>query len=340
MARNGQVAVLFAMMLSVLLGTVGLGADLGYNFYQRRLLQNAADAAALYAVFDLSQSLSNNADCDAIKIAQQGGVPDSDGNLTDCVNSNVTITFLNDSGAVVLAASATTVLAKVNESHSTFFVGLIGIASSATSAAAKAQVQVPAGLANAPPIGLYNNQSGTGKNCGGLPDPLIIKDSDGSDSDNTVGDNGGGDGSPGTETWTATGLNPAAVGQDYVLWGPQVCQPFSSNGWKGRLAQPLPNPLVVGTTVGTVTGVAAGPTRNQIAGVGTQYWVVPVAVPNGSSSLQIVGFAVFFVSCAPSSCGNTADGVLQGTGFVLSGGSGTGGWQPGSGGLVVLRLIQ
>jgi hypothetical protein len=303
-------------------------------------MQNAADAAALRGAFDLTvlPSGPGQALCDAVAIAEQNGVPG-----TGCLNSNIAVTFLNDAGAVVLPAQATTVSVTVAETHTTFFLDVLGIATSGTSASATAQVQIPTGLGGAPPIGLYNNQSGPARNCGGQPDPLIIHDSDGADGDNTQGDTGGNltsdDNSPGTETWTATGINPSAVGQTYTLWGPQVCNPFKSNSWKGRLATPLPNPLTVGSTVGLGTGVAAGPTRNQIAGLpNPNIWVVPIGVPNRSSSEQIVGFAVFDTTGLVGA--NIAQGVLLGGGYVLNSGAGIPGFNPGSSGVFVIRLIK
>ena len=54
--QSGNVSVLFACMLPVLVGACGLGADVGYWYYQQRTLQTAADAAAYDGVIALKGS--------------------------------------------------------------------------------------------------------------------------------------------------------------------------------------------------------------------------------------------------------------------------------------------
>ncbi|GBD16645.1 hypothetical protein HRbin26_01546 [bacterium HR26] len=54
-ARAGQVMVLFALMLTVLVGFLGLAIDAGFLLAERRAVQNAADASALYGGRLLSQ---------------------------------------------------------------------------------------------------------------------------------------------------------------------------------------------------------------------------------------------------------------------------------------------
>ncbi len=57
--ERGQTLVLFALMLTVMLGFVALTVDVGLAFLERRQLQNAVDAAALAAAQDLSFGQSN-----------------------------------------------------------------------------------------------------------------------------------------------------------------------------------------------------------------------------------------------------------------------------------------
>ncbi len=45
-AARGQILIMFAVMLTALLGALGLSVDLGMAFAQRRSMQSAADAAA------------------------------------------------------------------------------------------------------------------------------------------------------------------------------------------------------------------------------------------------------------------------------------------------------
>ena len=46
-ASPGQILIMFAIVLTSLLGAVGLAVDLGVAFSQRRTMQTAADAGAL-----------------------------------------------------------------------------------------------------------------------------------------------------------------------------------------------------------------------------------------------------------------------------------------------------
>lgn len=54
--EDGQVMVIFALVLTALIGMVGLAIDGGFMYADRRSMQNAADAAALAAARYLAQS--------------------------------------------------------------------------------------------------------------------------------------------------------------------------------------------------------------------------------------------------------------------------------------------
>ncbi len=51
--RRGAVAILFAIMLPVILGFIGLGVEVGSWFLERRTLQTAADTAAISAALEV-----------------------------------------------------------------------------------------------------------------------------------------------------------------------------------------------------------------------------------------------------------------------------------------------
>ncbi len=55
-SQKGQVLVLFALALTVLLGITALVVDIGGFFHERRSLQNAMDSAALAGAADLPDS--------------------------------------------------------------------------------------------------------------------------------------------------------------------------------------------------------------------------------------------------------------------------------------------
>jgi len=71
-AQAGQVMVLFALMLTVLVGFLGLAIDAGFLLAERRAVQNAADASALYGGRLLSQGKSEaQAEAGALAYAAQ-----------------------------------------------------------------------------------------------------------------------------------------------------------------------------------------------------------------------------------------------------------------------------
>jgi Flp pilus assembly protein TadG len=71
-AQAGQVMVLFALMLTVLVGFLGLAIDAGFLLAERRAVQNAADASALYGGRLLSQGKSETqAEAGALAYAAQ-----------------------------------------------------------------------------------------------------------------------------------------------------------------------------------------------------------------------------------------------------------------------------
>jgi Flp pilus assembly protein TadG len=138
----GQTMVFFALGTLVLLGGLGLALDAGYNFGQRRAMQNAADAAALAGASAVSQNKSTAYD-DALAAAQQNGLTDT--SLFSC-------NYVNNSIATVAACTAGNapppglgiagVQVTVSEQHPTFVFRALGTPTSSTSATATAQVRV------------------------------------------------------------------------------------------------------------------------------------------------------------------------------------------------------
>lgn len=158
-SHRGQAVALFALASLILLGMLGLALDGGYLLAKRRAMQNAADAAALAGATALA---GNNAStfttlATVRAIAQQNGIQDP----TDA--SQLTCTYLdnnlqplasplpsacNDAPfAVDTAVSAVQVT--VHETHPTFVLRALGIATSGSGATATAQVQLMTTLANA-----------------------------------------------------------------------------------------------------------------------------------------------------------------------------------------------
>ena len=59
--EGGAIAVMFALMLPVLIGFVGLGIDVGMWFQERRNMQTATDAAVVSAAWEQASGASNAA---------------------------------------------------------------------------------------------------------------------------------------------------------------------------------------------------------------------------------------------------------------------------------------
>ena len=70
-AQRGAVMVLFALLLPVLFGFMGLGIDVGLAYVEKGKVQDIADAAALAGAAKLSANGSN--DMNAIKVAVKSG---------------------------------------------------------------------------------------------------------------------------------------------------------------------------------------------------------------------------------------------------------------------------
>lgn len=146
--QRGQTLVFFALSGLVLLGALGLALDAGYDFGQRRAMQNAADAAALAGARAVSQNLTT-AYSDALTAAQQNGLTDT---------SRFTCNYISNAVPIATVASCTVgqappsglgisgVQVTVGEQHPTFVFRALGIGSSGTSATATAQVQVLSSL--------------------------------------------------------------------------------------------------------------------------------------------------------------------------------------------------
>jgi len=58
--EHGAIAVMFALMLPVIVGFVGLGVDIGVWYMERRTIQTAADAAAVSAMYEKNAGESSS----------------------------------------------------------------------------------------------------------------------------------------------------------------------------------------------------------------------------------------------------------------------------------------
>ena len=158
-AHRGQTIVIFALASLVLLGGLGLALDGGFLLSKRRAMQNAADAAALAGATALKGNNANGFTVLATvrAIAQQNGVADpTDAAQLTCVYLDNNLqplvsplpTACHDApfatGTVVSAVRVT-----VHETHPTFVMRALGIASAGAGATATAQIRMLTSLPNA-----------------------------------------------------------------------------------------------------------------------------------------------------------------------------------------------
>ncbi|MGH7906566.1 MAG: pilus assembly protein TadG-related protein [Candidatus Binataceae bacterium] len=127
-AESGQVAMMTAAGILVLMGSIGMAVDFGYLEHQKEQMQTAADAAAIAGATELNQS-------DMVGTAQH------DAALNGFTNgqNGITVSVNNPPQSGAYAGKAQYVEAIVSGSQSTFFLRALGIDSFDLSARAVAR---------------------------------------------------------------------------------------------------------------------------------------------------------------------------------------------------------
>lgn len=123
--EDGQTLVLVALLFSVLLGFAALSIDYGYLSLQKRKLQNAADAAALAGIVEVSKGNINNND------------PALTGIVYNIANLNASELVATD---IVhnIENSGKNLKVDIKHQYNNFFANAIGIKTSVVSASATA----------------------------------------------------------------------------------------------------------------------------------------------------------------------------------------------------------
>jgi Flp pilus assembly protein TadG len=243
--------VLLAGMLVALIGMTGLAVDFGFGTLERRVLQNAADAAAATGASDLINGVTPTSGVQAM-VSQNGA----------SVTTDVTCQYVDTANAVTglcsAAPSNTTSGVKVTATNTrdTYFMRVLGIPTMTVSAEATARISTMQNTLTNPATSMsYNAQNALFIVCG-YNTKLV----------------GGGNmnilqgAQPGISPWD---LNPAAIDpanpKEFIIHDPQPedCGIHSSS-FKG-----------LNKTVGMVTlpadlqyetGTNAGPTQYAING--------------------------------------------------------------------------
>ncbi len=108
--ERGQSLLIMGVAIAALLALLALVIDAGNGYVQRRIVQNATDAAALAGGVELAMTPKVNgryagspADEQRIlrtvlRVAQENGIPDTNGNPDDLINDNLVVYFVGPDG--------------------------------------------------------------------------------------------------------------------------------------------------------------------------------------------------------------------------------------------------
>lgn len=183
--EDGQVLVLTALLLTVLLCMLALAIDAGQLYYTQRQLQTAADAAALAGALEASQCGTTN-NCLAMQQAATAAMAENGITgltvYTQCAPTNGTGTELTlNNGPCVLGSAdpnfnnASYVEAMVSRPQPTFFASLMGFKSVHISARSEAALGLPQFCVDvlnptAPQAMLINGNASLIAHCGAVVD--------------------------------------------------------------------------------------------------------------------------------------------------------------------------
>ncbi len=177
-ASHGQVMVMFALMLTAMIGMLALVFDIGYGLVQRRVAQNIADSTALagtqtmgygapivvhdgdvYAVIQ-DVALNNNVPQAQLTITNPAGVGTTPGQVyvvgqyVDSSGTDIPGVYVTNAAGGALPAAGMGVHVRVTIRYNTFFASVIGypaVTVSGSATAVNKYVQ-PAGFLGIQPL--------------------------------------------------------------------------------------------------------------------------------------------------------------------------------------------
>lgn len=134
--ERGQLIPIFALMIVVLMGMAALAVDVGYWRYQQRLMQTAADSAAVAGADELLYPALADWKTAAQNDAAANGFTDDGG-------TSVSVTVTNPPAAGTYAGNANAVQVVVSAKQPLFFGGAFGLAPQWVSATSIALLSSP-----------------------------------------------------------------------------------------------------------------------------------------------------------------------------------------------------
>jgi len=194
--EKGQAIVIVALMIVALTGMLALSIDVGNSFTQRRVLQTAADAAAMAGTHLAMEQVTNvggaqnytNQRNTAIRFANINGAvaPDS---ITIVWVDNLGVAFANDAGNLPIIPGgkvAQGMKVTISGNRNTFLFRALGIVTVGVTVSAMAQFGTANALVGASPL-LMNSDSGSGTHP--LYTPFLVTTDDGGAACCSVGQN-------------------------------------------------------------------------------------------------------------------------------------------------------
>ena len=139
-AERGQALILFVFAAAVLFGFVAMAVDVGMILHERRVLQNAADAAALAGALELPDSAALAGD-QAQEWAESNGIDLASGDELD----------------ITVSPDRTSVTVEVRRETSFIFGRVLGLVSTEVHADATARVGSPLALSGILPFGVLES---------------------------------------------------------------------------------------------------------------------------------------------------------------------------------------
>ena len=255
----GQTLVFLTFGLAAFIGAAGMAIDMGYLRYEKRLMQSAADSAALAAATDENLGDAVMAGTDALAVAQSNG-------FTNGVNSTTVTTSFPG------VTPGTAVQVQVQRVLPSFFMKIAGVTSSTITARAVATIATSNGCIYALQAGgLTLNAGIDAPNCGIVDNGSLTGGGDTTAASVGVyGSHAGYSGFPAPETIAQPAADPLAY---LVSPTPSTC------------TTPLTVSTVVTLTEGTYCGIIINSGGNVTFSAGLYILI-------GSTGLQITGTGI------------------------------------------------
>jgi Flp pilus assembly protein TadG len=287
-AARGQVLVLFAILVTVLLAFAGFSVDIGRQQAERRHLQNAADAAALAACRALIDGQSDGSAATVASQVAAANLQGSPSGTTATIASPAEYGDL-DGNAIVeadelvsgIVVGGTTVRVAIASSVSTLLARLVGVSS--LEAGARARCGLQGGPAVPLVVRRYASPPGPGS---GFVDHLATAATSTSGQVDTTNPRGYAGRIPASE---------AAPGPTFAIYGPDS-KATNDSSFRGFVALDVRNFEGVDTRV-YYNGVTAGTNPNTLKDIEGEYFVTGYpgpafpavsTPPNGATQVAVL----------------------------------------------------